>query len=272
MLECIRKRISNRQTGLFQIQALKLGSAKEGFRMRSTHWVVEISPNMPDTRAAELVTFLRRVPLFEGLSDAALLLLARVARSKTFPRHAYVFYQDDPGDAAYLVRSGSITILLATSDGRELVISELSPGECFGELALLTRAPRSASAVARKESELVVLPRAEFLAELEREPKLMRQVLEVTAQRLRASTERERALAFLDAPARLARVLLEQDRAVSDKGYITLSQDELAQHIGVARQTTAKILGQWRRAGWILTGRGRIVLLDRAALRRLAQT
>jgi CRP/FNR family cyclic AMP-dependent transcriptional regulator len=221
---------------------------------------------------ADLIAFLRHVPLFADLDEAALRVLARVARLKTLPRHTFLFHQDDPGDAAYVVRTGEVAILLTTEDGRELVINEMRPGDCFGELALLTNAPRSASAVARRDTELVVLPRAEFLAELENQPKLMRHVLDATAQRLRASTERERALAFLDAPARLARVLLDLDRAASDKGYVTLSQDELAQHIGVARQTTAKILGQWRRAGWIVTGRGKIVVLDRSALRKRAQS
>lgn len=225
----------------------------------------------PRLSSADFEYLLRRVPMFQTMDDAALRVLARVARAQHFARHEYVFYQDDPGDAAYVIRSGKIAILLATDDGRELVINEIGAGECFGELALLTDAPRSASAVARTNCELIRLPRAEFLQELEQQPKLMRQVLQVTAERLRASTERERALAFLDAPARLARVLLELDRAESDKGYITLSQDELAQHIGVARQTTAKILGQWRRAGWILTGRGKLVVLDHAALRRTAR-
>ncbi|MCC7164077.1 MAG: Crp/Fnr family transcriptional regulator [Anaerolineae bacterium] len=228
---------------------------------------------MPAARhsPAELAAYLRRVAAFADLDDAALRVLARVAQIKSIPRQTYLFYQDDPGDAAFVVRLGKIAILLATPDGRELVINELGPGECFGELALLTDAPRTASALARQDSEIIRLPRDEFLDELEHQPKLMRHILEITACRLRASTERERALAFFDAPARLARVLLELDRAASDKGYITLSQDELARHVGVARQTTAKILGQWRRAGWLLTGRGRVVLLDRAALGRRAE-
>lgn len=228
---------------------------------------------MPASRhaPAELTAFLRRVSVFADLDASVLQLLAQVAHLKHVPRHTYLFYQDDPGDAAFVVRTGEIAIVLATVDGRELVINELGPGECFGELALLTDAPRSASALARKDTEIIILPRNEFLNELEHQPKLMRHLLDITARRLRASTERERALAFFDAPARLARVLLALDRAASDKGYITLSQDELAQHVGVARQTTAKILGQWRRAGWLLTGRGKVVLLDRAALRKRAQ-
>lgn len=51
---------------------------------------------------------------------------------------------------------------------------------------------------------------------------------------------------------------------------MTIAQEELAQRIGATRQTTAKVLGQWRRRGWIVTGRGRIVVLDRSALGALA--
>lgn len=227
---------------------------------------------MGDTRlsSSELQAFLERVPLFQGLGPQTCAVMARVARLKRVEKREVLFYQQDPGDAAYLVRSGAIAILLTTADGRELVINEMHAGDFFGELALLTSAPRSASAVASQESQVLVLPRAEFMGELEREPKLMRHLLDTLAQRLQVSSERERALAFLDAPARLGRVLLEMDAAESQRGYLTISQDELAQRIGVARQTTAKILGQWRRAGWIVTGRGKVVVINRAALRKRA--
>jgi CRP-like cAMP-binding protein len=57
----------------------------------------------------------------------------------------------------------------------------------------------------------------------------------------------------------------------SDKGYLTLSQDELAQRSGLTRQTVTTILGGWRRRGWLLTGRGHIVLLNRHELSLLDQ-
>lgn len=218
----------------------------------------------------ELLPFLKRVPLFSGLDDAALTLLARVSRTRELQKGYVLFSHDDPGDAAFIVRSGIINILLATPDGRELVINEMRPGDCFGELSLLTGQPRSASAVAREVSQVIVIPRGDFLAKVGTEPKLMRHLLETIAQRLRVGTEREGALAFLDAPQRLARILLQLDREASAEGFVTISQEEIAQHIGVARQTAAKILGQWRRAGWIITGRGKILLLNRAALRKRA--
>ena len=225
---------------------------------------------MNDSRRSspDLLQFLRDVPLFAGLTDQALASLAQAGRIRQVPKGKTLFNQMDPAEAFYVVRSGRIAILLDSADGRELVINEMRTGDCFGELALLTGQPRSTSAMAREASEVIAISRETFLATIESEPKLMRHVLESTARRLSASSERESALAFLEAPARLARVLLEMDRQASADGFITVSQEELAQRVGLTRQTAAKTLGQWRRAGWIITGRGKIVLLNRAGLRR----
>ena len=225
---------------------------------------------MNDSRRSspDLLPFLRDVPLFAGLTDQALASLAQACRIRQVPKGKTLFNQMDPAEAFYVVRSGRIAILLDSADGRELVINEMRAGDCFGELALLTGQPRSTSAMAREASEVIAISRETFLAEIETEPKLLRHVLESTARRLSASSERESALAFLDAPARLARVLLEMDRQASADGFITVSQEELAQRVGLTRQTAAKTLGRWRRAGWIITGRGKIVLLNRAGLRR----
>jgi CRP-like cAMP-binding protein len=116
-----------------------------------------------------------------------------------------------------------------------------------------------------------VLPRQAFLSILDAEPVLARRMLEITANRLRGSSERESALAFLDAQARLARLLLNLEKQELEKGYITISQEELAQRTGQTRQTVAKALGRWRRAGWLITGRGRIMLLKHDSLSQLEQ-
>jgi CRP-like cAMP-binding protein len=182
-----------------------------------------------------------------------------------------LFNQGDAADAFFLVCSGSIDLGLDSADGRELVINEMRPGDGFGELALITGQPRSTSAVARRESVVLVIPRREFMAVLAEDPVLARNLLQPMAQRLGTSSEREGALAFLNAPSRLARVLVQLDHQSRAEGYITISQEELGRRVGLARQTVAELLGKWRRSGWILTGRGKIVLLNRAALRRLAE-
>jgi CRP-like cAMP-binding protein len=219
----------------------------------------------------DLQRFLCSVPIFADVDRRALELLAQVSVVKRVPKGQFLFFQDDPGEAAYIVVKGTIGIVLTTPDGRELVINEMHSGDCFGELALLQGEPRSAGAVAREDSTIVWIPCREFLAEVEAEPRLMRQLLETMADRLRNSGERESALAFLNANARLARFLLQRSEEEELLDLVTISQEEIAAFIGVTRQTVAKILGEWRRDGWIITGRGKIMLVDRKALLQLAE-
>lgn len=219
---------------------------------------------------ASILQFLTSQVLFEGINPASLLTLAKASRLKPIPKGSFIFFQDDIAYAVFLVWRGVIAIRLENPDGRELVINEMSVGDCFGELGILTGERRSASAEAIVDSEVLLIPSAAFTSALDQEPRLAMRVLEITARRLQNSSKREEALAFHDAQQRLAQQLLNLDELATEKGYITLSQDELATRVGLTRQTVAAILGRWRRSGWLLTGRGHIVLLNRHELSLLS--
>ena len=218
---------------------------------------------------SEIQEFLGSIQLFSKLAESSLLALARASSFKHVDKGEILFFQSDPSEAAYIVRTGKISIVLNSPDGREMIINEMRKGDTFGELGILTRKPRSTSAVAQSDSDLLVIPRQAFLQVIDDEPHLARLMLEVTATRLQRSGERESALAFMDAQARLARLLLELEQQETEKGYVTISQDELAHHTGLIRQTVAKVLGKWRRDNWLITGRGRILILNRKALENL---
>jgi CRP/FNR family transcriptional regulator, cyclic AMP receptor protein len=209
---------------------------------------------------------IRQLPLFSGVSELVLTELEKASSRHDLDKGNYLFFRGDPADNFYLLLKGMVVIMLTSQDGRELVINEMVPGDFFGELGLLTGHPRSADAVARQTSHLLAVPSHAFLSAIEAEPLLARRLLQAVAIRLSRTSDFENSLAFLDAHARLARVLLELDRQNQESGYITISQEELAQRSGLIRQTVAKTLGQWRREGWLLTGRGHVVLLNREAL------
>jgi CRP/FNR family transcriptional regulator, cyclic AMP receptor protein len=225
----------------------------------------------PADPLSEAKAFLNSLPPFDGLGEASLLALAQAGKFVQVEKGQFIFFQSDPSEKVYIVRSGLVSIVLESPDGREMVINEMHPGDFFGEVGVLTRQPRSTSAIVRTEGVLLELPRQAFLGILGAEPVLARRILEITANRLRGSSERESALAFLDAQARLARLLLQLEQQATEKGYVTISQEELAQRTGQTRQTVAKALGRWRRAGWLITGRGHIMLLNRDALVQLEQ-
>ena len=222
--------------------------------------------------SSAIYEFFHKIPLLEHVDKRSLKRLAFSCYTKEVSADQVLFLQDDPGDSVFVVQSGRITIMLTTPDGRELVINEMLPGDLFGDIAAVLGQPRTACALAREDSEVIVIPYDAFITLFETEPKLMRHLLEIVTERLRASSEREVALAFSAAPVRLARTLLQlSEQQKMTGGLVSVSQEELAQYVGVMRQTVAKILGEWREAGWIITGRGQIMLVDLKAIRLLAQ-
>jgi CRP/FNR family cyclic AMP-dependent transcriptional regulator len=222
-----------------------------------------------DSTTVEIRDFLKAHPLFSELEAGSVRSLARACRFKTFDKGERLFWEADPAECAYVIRSGQVSVVLNSPDGREMAIDVMRSGDILGELGLLTRKTHSAGALVKTRTEALVIPRETFLLVLDHEPAMARRLLEITADRLHKSASREMALAFMDAQARLARHLLALSEAEKEKGYITASQEELAQATGLIRQTVAKALGQWRRDGWLLTGRGRIVLLNLKALRQV---
>jgi len=215
----------------------------------------------------KLRSFLGEIPVFACLDESDLNKLIQAGRSREVPKGSILFFQQDPADGLYILQSGTVAIYVSSNDGRELVLGEMRPGDYFGELALITGKPRSTNAITLVKSELFIVPGQTFMELLRRHSKMLLCLVEMTANRMYASTRRESALAFLDGPARLARILLQlAESSEAPGGYITISQIDLARRAGLTRQTVAKILGRWRRTGWLLTGRGRVVLLDIPAL------
>ncbi len=218
----------------------------------------------------KILETLNSASLFDDVDPVVLSSLADRSTIKEIDKGKLLFYQDDLADAVYVVHSGCLSIFLGMADGRELVINVMHPGDVFGEIALFTDQSRSAGAIGREDAQVVAIPKQAFMDIVEGESDLLRRVLEMTAQRLRMSSERESALAFLDASARIARVLLSLEEQAQEQGTIEITQEDLAQHVGLTRQTVASTLSRWRRDGWVDTSRGAIKIQNRGVMEHFA--
>ncbi|MGD9891355.1 MAG: Crp/Fnr family transcriptional regulator, partial [Dehalococcoidia bacterium] len=108
--------------------------------------------------------------------------------------------------------------------------------------------------------------REAFLEELEQHPSLMRQMLVTLSRRIRVTDAQVASLAFGDTAARLARLLVQNARREHDVLVVHAVQEQLAAMAGTTRQTVGRIFGEWRRAGYIRTGRSSTVILRPDAL------
>jgi CRP/FNR family cyclic AMP-dependent transcriptional regulator len=225
--------------------------------------------------ALAIQTILARSHLFRSLSGPELQQVTNLATRRAFREGTIVFSQGDPGDALYGVVTGRIRISAMGSDGHEMFLNIMEPGDTFGEIALLDGATRTATASASAPSELIIIRREPFLALLRREPTVTFHLLELLCQRIRWTSGLAEDSALLNSPTRLARRLLSLSRLnergpVSGAVRLALSQQDMARFLGLSRQVVNQYLQQWKAQGWVELGRGRISLLDVRALQAIA--
>ncbi len=218
---------------------------------------------------------LRACALFRDMDQAALAEVAGLLRHRRFRRHEVIFHAGDPGDALFIVVSGSLKIVLPSPEGNEAIIATLRPGDFFGELAVLDGEPRSATAVALEATELEALARAPFLELVHTQPALRLALLTGLAGELRRLTRHVEELHFLALPGRLAMRLVELAREAAGPGPGAelswhYTQSELASMIGGSRQSVSRLLGDLSAEGLLRIERDVIVIPDVEVLAGMA--
>jgi len=128
--------------------------------------------------------------LFRLLSPPELAALHRIARERSVPAGRLIFKEGDEGDGLYVVQTGRIEISAQVSPSSEKVLSQVGPGEIFGEMAVLETKPRSATATTAEPSVIYFIPRGPLLAMIEQSPALGLALLREISRRLREFNQR----------------------------------------------------------------------------------
>jgi len=197
-------------------------------------------------------------------------------RLRRYRKDETIFHQGDPGDALFVLASGSVKVVLPSDEGAEpAIVAILGRGEFFGELALLDGAPHSATAIALEPTQTLVLRRETFDELIETQPALRRALFAALAAELRRLTSHVEDLYFLDLPGRLASSLVRRARQ-EHPGRPTdvrldwpFTQSELAAMVGGARQSVNRLLVDMSSRGLIRIEGEVLVIPD---VERLART
>jgi diguanylate cyclase (GGDEF)-like protein len=134
---------------------------------------------------ATSVEALAATPLFRGLDETDLEILAQHAIDETYDKGRVIVREGSAAQSVYVIVAGRVRITETSRETQaELQLSELGPGQVFGELGALRNQPRVANVVAVEKTRCLVVPPASFLQALERVPRLALGLLQVLAARL----------------------------------------------------------------------------------------
>ena len=208
--------------------------------------------------------------LLSGLDQNERRAVLANARRRKFAKREVIFHEGDVGESLHLVDSGHVAIRITTPMGDVAFVRVVGPGEFFGELALLSAGPRSASAIALEGAQTLSIQRGQF-DELRRTNATATEVLiSALATEVRRLAGAHVEALYLPAEKRVFRRLLDVARAYAptEPAVVPITQDEIAQLAGTTRPTANRLLQEAQDAEAIVLARGRIEVNDYTWLER----
>ncbi|MGK7313434.1 MAG: Crp/Fnr family transcriptional regulator [Candidatus Longimicrobiales bacterium M2_2A_002] len=226
-------------------------------------------------RRIDPIPVLRRLPMFQELSEETLKTVAEHTLQREIPENGILFREGQSCRGLFIILDGSIKVYRSTSDGREQVLHVEGPKHTLAELPLFDGAPYPASARAAEDSLVLFLPRDAFQRLYRTNPEIADSVIHDLGRRLRRLVRLVDKVTLKDVPARVAATLIEEAMAAGsarDGGEfeVPTTQEEMANALATTRESVARALARFRSHGIIEQDGARVRILDLAALQDVA--
>lgn len=194
---------------------------------------------------------LRNVPLFRDFDETELTQVAGLVTTHRYAKHQTIFREGDPGQTFYLILSGSVAVVRIASDGRETILSILKERDFFGEMSVFDTSVRAAGVRTMTDAEVGAIERDDFLALIDKTPRIGRLLVIALSERLRAANKLIAATTSQDIRARLASLLLNlmqnfgEPVSTGTRISLRLTNQEMANMIGTTRETVNRTLNRF---------------------------
>ena len=228
-----------------------------------------------NTHALEIIRpFLTKNTFLGRLPDVVLDALVRKGQVRTYERGTLIYRRGDPSDSLMVLIAGRVKISNTSVGGKEVVLDFLGVGDIYGEFSALDGKERAVDAVALEDLEVFVVYSRDLLPTLIAHPHAMLEIIRVLCERARAGA----AIIednTLEMRARAARGLLRLARRRGQRSadgatlQLTISQEELGKHLGLARTNVNRQLRQLKLANLIRIDGAKICIIDEKGLEEI---
>jgi CRP-like cAMP-binding protein len=230
-------------------------------------------------RQAELdLQILARTELFRGVDSVTLMEARDTSFKRRLSTGEVLFNQGDSSSKFYIVIVGRLRATQTTSDGQQVIIRYVGPGEFVGFTALSSGANHPGTATAVEESHLIGWDVSTIRPLMEKHSIIAINALSVLGDRYHEMQTRLREIATERVEQRIAHALLRLAKHAGRSTptgleiAIPLSRQDLAEMSGTTLHTVSRVLSNWEGSELVDTGRRRVVVRNASALERIAAT
>lgn len=220
--------------------------------------------------------------LFCNLSREALLRLQSIKATSVYPKGALLCLEGQPPRGIFVLCTGRAKLSTTSSEGKSMILRIAEPGEVLGLTAVVSSTPYEATVETLEPSQANFISQAEFLRFLKEYPDVGLRVAQQLTHNCKCAYGEIRSLGLSNSvPEKLAKLILQwaehplefaskksQETAIR----VTLTQEEIAQLTGTSRETVSRVLGGFRRKGWLRVKGATWTIVNKQALENMVTT
>ncbi len=218
----------------------------------------------PTEEAARKLNLLSMVDIFRDLTQEEVEEINKMVKMVTIKKGHVLYRPEEEVEVLFLLKKGKIQAYTITAEGKRLIVETIGPGTFFGEMPLTAQSMHQTFAEATEDSLVCVLSRNDLEKLLQSKPSVAVRLVEILSNRLKETRTRLEEATLRNATARVCQGLLRQAQGTSELSGLT--QQELADSVGLVRETVTKVLNRLQAKGLVELGKKKIIILDRVKL------
>lgn len=179
-------------------------------------------------------------------------------KQKNFKKKAFIFDEGETSSSVYFVRSGQIKVFKRHAEGKELISSIYKSGDFFGYESILQAEPYYESAVALEDSELSLIPKADFLTLVYGQSDVAKSFIGLLCRKVKEKETQLLNFAYNSIRQRTAESLLKLHQLSGVNNALTVAREDLAKMVGTATESVIRVLSDFKDEGLINIVAGKI--------------
>ena len=234
---------------------------------RTTAATAAESEYVKESALRQKIGYLSMMDLFRDFTPEQMEEIVRATKMQTCNSGRIFYTPGETGEVLFILKTGAVQIYRMSPEGRKLVIAKLPPYSFFGEMSCIGQGMYDTFAEATEESLICTMSRTDVERLLLSKPKIALRILEAVGKRMVEAERQLEEIAFKGLIPRLASLLLREAEGNEITG---LSHQDIAERLGVYRETVTSALNELKTAGIIEIARKRITIANKPRLERAA--
>lgn len=197
--------------------------------------------------------------------------LGKDRKVKTVKKKSEIYSEGDIPLHVYFVKSGNVKTFKSHPDGKELIMNLYSANDFFGFEPILEDTNYTESAVAMQETELISIPRYDFMLMIQSHPDVSKSFIHLLCKKVAQRESQLLNLAYNSVRQRTAEALLKSETLKDSQSVISISRDDLAKMVGTASESVIRVLSDFKDEGLIEIEGGKIRLKSPSRLEKVVR-